>query len=169
MITAGRISTMLTTLMISAGLMAFGNATVFGQEHPEHPTQSKKTSDHAKNSEHPAEAFKVDIATISKAISEYVTTDTKLKGGFFLVYDAESKSPLQLTLTKVHEERLAQVGENLFFACSDFSSSDGKSFDLDFFMKNENDKLVVTEVMIHKQDGKARYSWFEEDGVWKRK
>jgi len=172
MIKTGRTATMLTALMFSAGIMVLNNSTAFGQEHPEHPTKSKESSDHAKNSEHPehpTEAFKVNIATMAKAINDYVDTDSKLKGGFFLVYDSESKSALQLTLTKVHEERLAQVGENLYFACSDFDDVSGKSFDLDFFMKKENDQLVVTEVMIHKQDGKARYSWVEKDGVWKRK
>ena len=166
MIKTGRITTMLTMLMFSAGIMVMSNSNVSGQDHPEHPTKAKETAEHH---EHAAEVFKVDISTIAAAINEYVSSDTKLKGGFFFVYDAESKSPLQLTLTKVHEERLAQVGENLFFACSDFDASDGKSFDIDFFMMSENDQLVVTEVMIHKEDGKARYSWYEEDGVWKRK
>ncbi len=27
----------------------------------------------------------------------------------------------------------------------------------------------VTEVTIHKQEGKERYAWYEEKGVWKKK
>jgi hypothetical protein len=61
------------------------------------------------------------------------------------------------------------VGENLYFACSDFNADGGKVYDLDFFMEAQEHKLVVTEVMIHKEDGTPRYSWYEEDGVWKRK
>lgn len=160
----------LTALALSAAVAMVGPTRVLAQEHPEHPTEEKSdTTEHAEHPEHPAKAFKVDMATIAEAISSYVETDTKLKGGFFFVYDPATKAPLQLTLTKVHKERLAKVGDNLYFACSDFDATGGKVFDLDFFMEEKDERLVVTEVMIHKEDGKARYSWYQEEGVWKRK
>ena len=31
------------------------------------------------------------------------------------------------------------------------------------------DKLEVTEVSIHKEGGKERYTWYEEGGIWKKK
>lgn len=168
MIKSNRYLTIVTTLIFSVGIMFLGNSTVFGQEHPsEHPTEHP-TKEKAK-AEHPTKAFKASTETMAKAITDYVDNDCKLKGGFFLVYDATAKAPLLLTLTKVHTERLSQVGENLYFACSDFSAENGKTYDLDFFMMAENDKLVVTEVMIHKEDGEARYGWFEENGSWIRK
>jgi hypothetical protein len=61
------------------------------------------------------------------------------------------------------------VGEGLYFACSDFKATDGKTYDLDFFMKDSDAGLAVTEIMIHKEEGNPRYSWYEEGGIWKRK
>jgi hypothetical protein len=152
----------LALVIMLVTVMMFGQAAILAGEHPEHP----KSKEHP---EHPEEAIKVDIEVMAAAITEYVENDMKLKGGYFFVYDPVSKKPLQLTLSKVHKERLAQVGENLYFACSDFNADGGKVYDLDFFMEAQEHKLVVTEVMIHKEDGTPRYSWYEEDGVWKRK
>jgi len=164
----------LAILILSAMILAFSSSTVQAQEHPEHPMSSDSmdndSAGHAEHPEHPQEATaKVDIESVAIAIGEYVENDTKLKGGFFFVYDPVLKRALTLTLSKIHKERLAQVGDNLFFACSDFDEQGGKVFDLDFFMKAKGDRLVVTEVMIHKEDGNPRYSWFEENGIWKRK
>ncbi|MFQ5607954.1 MAG: hypothetical protein ACE5GA_08405 [Candidatus Zixiibacteriota bacterium] len=143
----------LLALLSLLALAAFGSA----QEHPEHP-------------EHPEEtkaAFKVDVDAMAAAITDFVDHDSKLKGGYFMVFDKKSKKPLTLKLSKVHKERLSQCGENLYFACSDFTETDGKVFDLDFFMQETDGELVVTEVLIHKQDGSPRYTWFEEKGLWK--
>lgn len=153
-----------TVVALSAAVSMVGTTMVQAQEHPEHLTTDEK--EHA---EHPEEGIKVDIETIAEAITSYVETDSKLKGGYFFVYDPTSKTPLQLTLTKVHKERLSRVGENLFFACSDFSAASGKEFDLDFFMREDEGRLVVTEVMIHKEDGNPRYTWYQKGDVWKRK
>ncbi len=157
----------LTVLVLSAAVSMIGTAPVWAQEHPEHPTEENE--EQAEHPEHPEEAIKVDKETIAEAITNYVATDIELKGGYFFVYDPASETPLQLTLTKVHKERLAQVGENLFFACSDFDARSGKTFDLDFFMSEDHGRLVVTEVMIHKEDGQPRYTWFQEGDIWKRK
>ena len=145
---------------------------IYAQEHPEHPTKTKKvTTDKKEHPEHPTEAKAGAVTTdqMAHAITHFIDSDAKLKGGFFLVYDASSKKSLQLTLDKVHKERLSQCGDNLFFACSDFKSAGKEMYDLDFFMESKDGKLAVTEIMIHKEDGKPRYSWFEEDGIWKRK
>lgn len=156
---------LLSAILLPALLLLFGAAVAVAGEHPEHPEKEAE----GEHPEHPQDAAKIDVEMMAMAITEYVETDTKLKGGFFLVFDAVSSKPLQLTLAKVHKERLAQVGDNLYFACSDFNEKSGKLFDLDFFMMAEDGKLKVTEVMIHKEDGKPRYSWFEDQGIWKRK
>lgn len=143
---------------------------IYAQEHPtEHPTKAKKVKKAQAEKPTEAKAGAVTIDQMSQAITDFISSDAKLKGGFFLCYDASAKKTLQLTLDKVHKERLSQVGDNLFFACSDFKSASGKMYDLDFFMESKDGQLAVTEIMIHKEDGKARYSWFEKDGVWNRK
>lgn len=161
-------------LLVVITAVAFGLLSVpaiYAQEHPtEHPTKAKEEKkEHP--TEHPTEAKAgaVTVDQMAHAITHFIDSDAKLKGGFFLCYDASAKKALQLTLDKVHKERLSQVGENLFFACSDFKSASGKMYDLDFFMESKDGQLAVTEIMIHKEDGKARYSWFEKDGVWNRK
>lgn len=134
----------------------------WAQEHPkattqEHPKTTKK------------EPTSLTTAELAKGIRDYVEGDSELKGGYLLIYDPAIKKSLELTLTKVHEDKLSQVGENLYFACSDFKATNGKTYDLDFFMKQDESGLKVTEISIHKQEGKPRYSWAEEKGLWVRK
>ncbi|OGC75124.1 MAG: hypothetical protein A2145_02230 [candidate division Zixibacteria bacterium RBG_16_40_9] len=128
------------------------------QEHPEHPKGTAKK-----------ETPSITTADLAKAIKNYVEEDSKLKGGYFMIYDPTIKKSLELTLTKVHEDKLSQTGENVYFACSDFKASNGKMYDLDFFMKQGENSLMVTEISIHKEEGKPRYSWAEEKGLWVRK
>jgi len=153
----------LLVMMTAIAFALLTGPAIYAQEHPEHPTKVKKENLTR------AEVSAVTVDQMSAAITAYISTDSELKGGFFLCYDASAKKPLQLTLDKVHQERLSQVGDNLFFACSDFKSSGGKVYDLDFFMESKDGQLAVTEIMIHKEDGKPRYSWVEKDGVWNRK
>lgn len=145
-------------LLIGALLLAPATKAL-AQEHPEHPKSAPK-----------AEMVKeVTKEMMAQAIGDYVEKDAKLKGGYFLVYDAKAQKPLVLTLEKVHQDKLSKLGNNSYFACSDFKAADGKTYDLDFFMKGTDSSLSISEVIIHKEDGKPRYNWYEEDGVWKRK
>ena len=141
-------------------------AVGLAQEHPEHPKQPPKTT----KQEHPKkETASLTTTELAKGIKDYVAKDSELKGGYLLIYDPTIKKSLELSLTKVHEDKLSQVGENLYFACSDFKATDGKMYDLDFFMKQGENGLTVTEISIHKEEGKPRYSWAEEKGLWVRK
>lgn len=152
----------LLALITAIAFALLSGPAIYAQEHPEHPTKDKKVPKETKVSA-------VTVDQMAQAISAYISSDSELKGGFFFVYDASAKKSLQLTLDKVHNERLSQCGDNLFFACSDFKSAGKEMYDLDFFMESKDGKLAVTEIMIHKEDGKPRYSWFNEDGIWKRK
>ena len=144
-------------------------AVGLAQEHPEHPKQQPKTT----KQEHPKtdkkETASLTAADLAKGITDYIAKDSELKGGYLLIYDPTVKKSLELTLTKVHEDKLSQVGENLYFACSDFKATNGKMYDLDFFMKQDKSGLVVTEISIHKEEGNPRYGWVEEKGLWVRK
>ena len=86
--------------------------------------------------------------------------------GFF-VYDKDKKEILTLTLTKIHKERLSNIGEGTYFACADFSASNGNIYDLDIFMTGKSQSnLVVTEINVHKENGTARYLWKNQQGIW---
>ena len=124
-------------------------------EHPEHPTTKKEP--------------KLTIEALAISIGNYIQNDVNLKGGFF-VYDKDKKELLTLTLTKIHKERLSNIGGDTYFACADFSASNGNIYDLDIFMTGKSqDNLVVTEINVHKENGKARYYWENQKGIWVKK
>jgi len=109
-------------------------------------------------------------AEMSAAIQSYIEKESKKYGGYFEVYDELQKKKLFLKLKKIHDDRLAHVGNDVYFFCVDLADKDGKVYDLDFFMKRgARGDLSVTEVTIHKQEGKERYTWYEDKGIWKKK
>ena len=137
----------------------------------EHPTSTKKA-------EHPTASIitptivqgeKITLQNLALAIESFVEADVNLRGAF-LVIDPITNIVLQLTLEKVHKERLSHVGDDVYFACADFYTDNGTVYDLDIFLQGKNtDNLTVTEISIHKEDGKARYGWQEQDGKWTKK
>jgi hypothetical protein len=139
----------------TAALLVLGT-NVRAQEHPEHPKEKPSI----------AASDTMSLDELANAITLYIQQDTKLKGGYFLVWDAEEKKPLALKLDHVHRERLASLGGGVFFACTDMKTDDGMLYDLDFFMKRNPKGIETTDVSIHKKAGKPRYGWKEENGVW---
>ena len=149
------------TVSLLAGIVAMlliGPQISFAQkeEHPEHPTEQTE------------EQAGMTVDDLAEAIAGYIEKDSKLKGGYFLVYDGVDKKPLQLTLVKVHEDKLASLGDGLYFACTDMKASDGTLYDLDFFMMETDHGMKTKEVAIHKKSGEPRYGWKESDGVWSK-
>jgi hypothetical protein len=148
-----------TAVLLVAALAIAGWS--YAAEHPaEHPA------------EHTAEAAAPGITKdqLADAIRKYVEKDSKLKGGYFVVYDKKAQMPLALTLKKVHEDRLSTIGKGVYFFCADFETPAGKVYDLDIFMKGaDKDHLKATKVLIHKEAGVERYTWYEEGGIWKKK
>ena len=146
-------------LVATVALLALA-AFVAAQEHPEHPQQGEKQAE--KSTEKP-----MTLDQLADAIASYIQQDSKLKGGYFLVFDTEEKKPLALTLDKVHRERLASLGGGVYFACTDMKS-DTTVYDLDFFMKQTPHGIETSDISIHKKNGKPRYGWKEESGIWKK-
>ena len=136
----------------------------------EHPTGSKKA-------EHPTASItpqivqgkKITLQNLARAIESFVEADINLRGAF-LIIDPRTNEVLKLNLQKVHKERLSHIGNDVYFACADFNANNGKVYDLDIFLHGNNtDNLTVTEILVHKEDGEARYGWLEEDGIWVKK
>jgi hypothetical protein len=139
---------------------------VFGQEHPEHPKnkeEAKQEHPAAKKAEH---AYSMD--ELSAAIQGDIEAAQKKGGGWYRLKDKAGKKTWQLKLDHVHKERLSKLDDKTYFACTDFKSSDGHLLDVDFFMKDNGKKLVMTDATVHKIDGKPRYSWEEKNGYWVR-
>lgn len=140
-------------ILAAAIIVAIAPAKLQAQEHP---------------TEHPKKESALSPDAIAEEIEQYVQNKSEQNDGYFPFYDEETKTDLKLTLDKVHKDRLSKVADSLYFACSDFKSIDKKTYDLDFFLKEDSSGLEVTEMTIHKVNGEPRYSWVEEDGVWKR-
>ena len=124
------------------------------QEHPEHPTSKK--------AEKPAHSYTMD--ELAKAITSEIETTQNKNDGWYAMKDGDAT--WKMKLAKVHRERLSQIDPKTYFACTDFKSDDGHTVDVDFFMKDDGEKLVMTDATIHKVDGKPRYNWKEKDGYW---
>ncbi len=144
----------LALLLIAPGRLA-------AQEHPEHPKK-----------EHPTDKKQAGLskADLSAAIRSWVQKESAANGGWLKVEDPVQHKTLELKLEKVHEDRLSQVKPDEYFACADFVEKDGTKYDIDVFMQGKTkDDLKETEVSVHKVNGKERYTWFEANGIWKKR
>ena len=151
----------LKTAILTLALSIVVAGSAFAQEHPEHP---KPKSD-AKQ-EHPSHSYTMD--ELEKAITSEIETAQASNGGSYKMEDKEAQKTWTMKLDHVHRERLAKLDPKTYFACTDFKSDDGHTVDVDFFMKDNGEKLVLSDATIHKVDGKARYNWKEKDGYWVR-
>ncbi len=159
---------MIPRLIIAAAIALFFMpvSSVFSQEHPEHP---KKTTEHPKQgAEHPkqgAETKQVSTADISAGIKTNIDAKSKKSpdGKFHVKHEGQD---LALDLIKVHDDRLQDLGGSKYFACVDMKATDGKTYDIDFFLTGQPGKMKVTETSVHKIDGKPLYNWKEENGTW---
>ena len=139
-------------LVILAIAAVFACGYALAQEHPEHPSAKK------------AEKKGYTVDDLDKAIRAAIAA--KETNGVYQLKDGDKTWDLKLD--KVHRERLARTDENTYFACTDFKSADDHTVDVDFFMKDDNGKLVMTDATLHKVDGKPRYNWKETNGYWER-
>jgi hypothetical protein len=140
-----------------------------GEEHPE--GEGEEGEEHPEEDEPPQQAVeRVTVDQLAEAITEWVAAEAAANGGYLVIEHPDTGKSLELTLEEVHRERLSRVGEQTYFACADFVGRDGTLYDLDVFMRGPNrPALETTEVTLHKVNGEARYGWFQEDGVWKRR
>jgi hypothetical protein len=157
------------TIIAAAIALSFTPAAaLFSQEHPEHP---KKSAENPKQSaEKPKKggaAKQVSTADISAGIKKNIQTESKKgsDGKFHVKYEGQD---LALDLIKVHDDRLQDLGDGKYFACVDMKGTDGKTYDIDFFLTGQPGKMKVTETSVHKIDGKPLYNWKEENGNWNK-
>lgn len=137
---------------------------VIAQEHPEHPEHPKKGGEHQKKG---GAEKQVSTADISAGIKKNIDAETKKSsdGKFHVKYEGQD---LSLDLIKVHDDRLQDLGGGKYFACVDMKGTDGKTYDIDFFLTGQPGKMKVTETSVHKIDGKPVYNWKEENGKWQK-
>ena len=144
---------MIGRLITAAAVALFFTPVVFSQEHPEHPQAG-------------GAAKQVSTADISAGIKKHINTETNNSDAKFHV-DYQGQD-LALNLIKVHDDRLQDLGGGKYFACVDMKGTDGKTYDIDFFLTGLAGNMKVTETSVHKIDGKPLYNWKEENGKWNK-
>jgi hypothetical protein len=166
---------MITRLTIAVAATFFTLAMlVSAQDHPrEHPSgqqqsqfqQGSQTTTRSSRGEFQTRA--VTKADISVGIKKQIASETKKSSDkkFHVNYAGKD---LALDLIKVHDDRLSNLGGGKYFACVDMKATDGKIYDIDFFMAGGPGRMKVTQTSVHKVNGKALYNWKEENGVWKQ-
>ena len=149
-------------LAIAIALFFMPATLLFSQEHPEHPT--KGGAEHAKKG---GTEKQVSTADISAGIKQNIEAETK-KGSDRKFHVKHEGQDLALDLIRVHDDRLQDLGGGKYFACVDMKGTDGKTYDIDFFLTGQPGKMKVTETSVHKIDGKPLYNWKEENGKWSK-
>jgi len=159
---------MITRLIIAAALgLPFTPAMpILAAEHPEHPRQQlPQTTTTTRQS--PTQAKEVTKADISTGIKKHIARETKKSSDKKFHANYQGKD-LALDLIKVHDDRLSNLGSGKYFACVDMKATDGKTYDIDFFLSGRPGNMKVTETSVHKVNGKPLYNWKEDGGVWKK-
>jgi hypothetical protein len=160
-------SHMISRLIMAVAIALFFTpaAAVLAQEHPEHPKKGAEHPEHPEKGK--AEKKQVSTADISAGIKKNISAETKKSsdGKFHVKYEGQD---LALDLIKVHDDRLSDLGDGKYFACVDMKATDGKTYDIDFFLTGQPGKMKVTETTVHKIDGKPLYNWKEENGKWQK-
>ncbi len=142
--------------------------TALAQEHPRAPQQSQgQQLPQTKTGAPQAAMTEATMSGVSDGLKRFISgyaaksPDNK----FHIPY---RRKDLALDLVRVHNDRLSSLGGNKYFACVDMKGTDGKMYDIDFFMVLQPGKLTVTETSVHKINGKPLYNWKEQKGVWKK-
>jgi hypothetical protein len=116
--------------------------------------------------EHPGESVEpgktITAKFVKESIEDHVKTRSKATDGVFVVHDEKLNRDWRLKLTKVHDpvRMFEKEGKTIYFACSDFTSVEGKDvLDIDFWMVPKGDGLEVIDTRIHKVNGEPRFGY----------
>ena len=161
---------MTTRLLIGAlvGLLIAPGLPLLAQEHPRAPQQSQwQQLPQTRTGAPQAAMTEATTSNVSDGLKEFINRYSAKSADkkFHMPYQ---RKDLALELVKLHDDRFSSLGGDKYFACVDMKGSDGKVYDIDFFIRVQSGKLTVTETSVHKINGKPLYNWKEEKGVWKK-
>jgi hypothetical protein len=139
-------------------------------------SEDKQTSNSGKEEEQEKAAKSGDekpmtIEEFADAAKAHIEEEAEEHGGHFIVKDQKTGEKLKLDLDKVHRKRLSHLGNDRYFVCADFTSQDSTLYDVDIFMRGTKKTNLeeAGEPKVHKVEGEPRFTYYQEDGVWKRK
>ena len=151
-----------------------GSLKLKAAEHPEHPTPAKSEhpspskSEHTKEHPNKAESDKAFQDQYEKIVKDYVADESQKTGGAFTIRDDVLNKVWQLNLVKIHKSKICMLQEGkVCFACADFKEVNGKNkLDLDFYANHSEDgKMTITKVLIHKLNGKRRFTYDKNNNL----
>src|SRR5574337_1135702 len=150
-----------TTAVLSIFLGLNTLCPLFGSEHPGQVIPYKE--------EQKPRITKEDVA---KFAEEYVRKNSK--DGVLKYHDKNTGKELELTLDRVHRERLSPTKTDEYFVCADFKGKDGNTYDMDFFVQGtdkSNLRVDKTSIAVHKVNGKENYTWDynKKKDLWEKK
>ncbi|MBI2119026.1 MAG: hypothetical protein HYT97_05305 [Elusimicrobia bacterium] len=148
-----------------------------GKEHPQSEGKSgdatakespKEKKEHPK--EHPKKGVKEKAFQdqYEKIVKDYVDQASAKTGGVYTIKDEVANKEWNLTLIKVHKSKICMLQANkVCFACADFQEVNGKSkLDLDFYAdKAEDGTISINKVLIHKVNGKPRFTYDSQNNM----
>ena len=159
---------MIARFIIAVAVVSlFAPVTALRAQHPAAPPQTTIQMPVNRAPQPPAQPKEVSTRDISAGIKKHIASERKKAGDkkFHITYKSQD---LALDLIKVHDDRLANLGDGRYFACVDMKANDGKTYDIDFFLTGSAGNMKVTETSVHKINGKPLYNWKEDGGVWKK-
>src|SRR5712672_4033841 len=141
---------------------------LFAQDHPRAPQQSQSQQLPQTTKDAPQAAMMQSSTSdvsdgLKRFISGYAAKSADKK--FHVPYQRKN---LALDLVRVHDDRFSSLGGDKYFACVDMKGSDGKIYDIDFFLTGQPGEMKVTDTSVHKIDGKPLYDWKEDNGKWNK-
>ena len=101
---------------------------------------------------------------LRQTIRDYIQWHQDKLGSFTLPDSKQIGKLRTLSLIRVHE-RVGKTGD-YYYSCTDMKDvASGDELDLDFDVSDQGEKLQVVAVRIHKDNGKPRYTYGENDNL----
>lgn len=99
---------------------------------------------------------------LRETIRQYIAHEQTALGVFTLPDPNRAGALRTLSLVRVHE-RVGKTGE-YYYSCTDMKDmTTGDELDLDFDVADRGGALEVVAVRIHKDNGKPRYTYDDQD------
>ncbi len=100
---------------------------------------------------------------LRQTIRDYILSQEE-RHGAFLILDERGEVNRRLSLVRVHE-RVGKTGD-YYYSCTDMKDlGSGDELDLDFDISDQDGELKVVDIRIHKDNGKARYTYDDNDNM----
>ncbi len=158
-----------------------GDPKIQGHEHPKgepkkheqpggdvkHPMKPGDKSGHKKDKK-PGGHSSWNPKNVEQDLKAFIQNEQTKSNGLFVMKDEISQMDRQLTLDKIHTQKIVKLNNGTSFVCADFKDKGGDKVDVDFFMTPSTNGAVekVDKVQIHKINGKERYTYVQKNGSW---